>query len=203
MLVIHNTIVKLTHSDQSRINGAKSRGPTTPEGKARSSRNAFKHGRYANNAVVLTNEDPGAFEELIAAYIQRLRPADPIEMRLTRELASIDWRLARILALDTRLLDHEMHVQSPALDFETGAVPELTRLVLAGRTLVDKSRFPNYLSERETKLIFARQTTLRALESLRNHYPRAEPADEIEPPPPLNPEFELPNEPESNPAVPA
>ena len=104
--------------------------------------NAFKHGRYANNAVVLANEDRGAFDELVAAYVQRIRPADPVEMRLTREIASVDWRLARILALDTRLLDHEMDVQAPGLELESGELPQLTRLLLAGRTLVDKSRFP-------------------------------------------------------------
>ena len=89
--VRHNTYMSTnSHSNQSRVNGAKSRGPSTPAGKSRSSMNAFKHGRYANNAVVLTNEDCGAFEELVRAYIQRIRPVDPVEMRLTRELAYID-----------------------------------------------------------------------------------------------------------------
>jgi hypothetical protein len=200
--VSHNTFVntfKNNRSEQSRINGAKSRGPKTPAGKSRSSINAFKHGRFANNAVVLTNEDTGAFEELVAAYIRRIRPTDPVEMRLTRELASIDWRLARILALDTRLLDHEMDVQAPGLELEIGALPELTRLVLAGRTLVDKSRFPAYLAERETKLNFTREATLRTLAALRTHHPLVESSAQIQPPEPLNPEIEPRNEPESNP----
>ena len=161
--------------------------------------NSFKHGRYANNAVVLTNEDPGAFEELVQAYTHRIRPEDPIEMRLARELASIDWRLARILALDTRLLDHEMDIQAPTLRLETGTLPELTRLVLAGRTLVDKSRFPTYLAERETKLTFARRETLRALQFLRKDHPRFDPADQVQLPEPLDPENDPRNEPESNP----
>ena len=162
--------------------------------------NAFKHGRYANNAVVLMNEDSGAFDELVSAYVQRIRPMDPVEMRLTREIASIDWRLARIVALDSRLLDHEMEVQAPGLELETGNLPQLTRLVLAGRTLVDKSRFPAYLAERETKLHFIREATLRTLASLRAHHPRIEAASQLEPPQPLNPEIELPSQPESNPA---
>jgi hypothetical protein len=120
-------------------------------------------------------------------------------MRLTRELASIDWRLARIVALDTRLLDHEMDVQAPALELEVGALPELTRLVLAGRTLVDKSRFPAYLAERETKLNFTREVILRTLASLRNHHPRIEPASQLEPPQPLDPEIDLRTEPGPNP----
>jgi hypothetical protein len=186
-------------SGQSRINGAKSQGPKTLEGRARSSRNSFKHGRYANNAVVLTNEDPGAFEELVQAYIHRIRPEDPVEMRLTRELASIDWRLARILALDTRLLDHEMDVQAPTLQLENGTLPELTRLVLAGRTLVDKSRFPTYLAERETKLTFARRETLRALQSMRKDHPRFDPADQVQLPEPLDPKNDPRNKPETNP----
>ncbi len=178
----------MNRSDRSRLNGAKSRGPTTRKGKSRSSRNGFKHGRYANNAVVLSNEDRGAYQELVDAYIQRIRPLDPVEMRLTRELASIDWRLARILAIDTRLLDHEMDVQAPALALDEGTVPELTRLVLAGRTLVDKSRFPAYLAGRETKLTLARRETLRTLQSLRKDHPRSEPASQIQPPTPLDPE---------------
>lgn len=85
----------ISRSEQSRINGAKSRGPKTAEGKARSSLNAVKHGRYATNAVVLSNEDPNAFENLVARYVQRIQPADSIEYNLVRELASFDWRLAR------------------------------------------------------------------------------------------------------------
>ena len=190
-----------SRSDQSRINGAKSRGPKSSEGKARSSANALKHGRYANNAIVLSNEDRGAFEELVSAYVQRIQPTDPVEMRITRELASIDWLLSRNFAMDTRLLDHEMDIQAPSLELENGVVPELTRLVLAGRSLVEKSRFPAYLAERQAKLILARRDTLRALESLRKNYPSSVPAIQIQVPQPLNPEIDARNEPETNPSA--
>src|SRR5437879_5153365 len=147
-----------------------------------------------------SNEDRGAFEELVSAYTQRIQPVDQVEMRITRELASIDWLLSRNFAMDTRLQDHEMDIQAPSFDLENGPLPELTRLVLAGRSLVEKSRFPAYLAERQAKLILARRDTLRALESLRKNYPRSEAAAEIQPPQPLDPEIAPRNEPETNPA---
>ena len=51
------TINKLTRAEQSRINVAKSLGPITPEGKAKSSRNSLKHGFAAIVNVVLRIED--------------------------------------------------------------------------------------------------------------------------------------------------
>ena len=46
----------------SRQNGAKSRGPRTPEGKARSAQNALKHGMRALRYVVLPDEDGVEFQ---------------------------------------------------------------------------------------------------------------------------------------------
>jgi hypothetical protein len=50
----------------SRKNGAKSRGPRTVAGKARSSRNALKHGLCASKLLVVPDEDAAAFAALEA-----------------------------------------------------------------------------------------------------------------------------------------
>jgi hypothetical protein len=59
-------------SEASRRNGAKSRGPKTPEGAARSSLNALKHGLRAQRCVVLPGERASAFDALKAALLEEL-----------------------------------------------------------------------------------------------------------------------------------
>ena len=172
----------LSKSDQARINGAESRGPKTARGKQRSAQNALKHGRYAVNAIVLKNEDQAAFDELVANYVRRIQPADTVEYHLTCELASIEWRLTRIKALETRLVDHEKDIQSPAFDSAGLVVPELTRLLNAAQSIADRSKFPDSMARREAQLIRARQSTLRVLKDMRKNFPLVESCAEIVPP---------------------
>ena len=61
-------------AEASRRNGAKSNGPKTPEGKARSAQNALKHGFRAQKYIVLPCEDAAAFEALEAALMEELAP---------------------------------------------------------------------------------------------------------------------------------
>src|SRR5437870_27798 len=90
--------------DAARANGARSRGPTTPEGKAKSSQNALKHG-LLSKWIVLRDESPEGFEELRTGHIERFRPRDQVEMEIIDEMCIANWRTRRAWAMETRLID--------------------------------------------------------------------------------------------------
>jgi hypothetical protein len=94
-----------------RANGARSRGPVTPEGKQRSSRNALRHGLLAE-CVLLRDESPEAFQALLDQHLARLDPADGGELGMVEEMAASFWRLRRAWALESRMLDNEVAAQT-------------------------------------------------------------------------------------------
>lgn len=71
-------------------NAQKSTGPRTPEGKARSSRNALKHGRYASPVTAVapvSRTERDVYQRLMAEFVDRFKPGDPIERMLLERLA--------------------------------------------------------------------------------------------------------------------
>jgi hypothetical protein len=87
--------VSSARAEASRRNGAKSRGPTTPEGKARSAQNALRHGLRAEKHMVLPDEDGAEFAALEAAMVEELAPVGALQIVLARRVAVAAWRLAR------------------------------------------------------------------------------------------------------------
>jgi hypothetical protein len=77
-----------------RLNARKSTGPRTPAGKERASRNAFKHGLLAREAVI-RGEDPEEFERYREGMIEALAPAGPVEAMLAERVVGLSWRLRR------------------------------------------------------------------------------------------------------------
>ena len=77
--------VSSARAEASRTNGARSRGPKTPEGKARSAQNALKHGMRAQKHVLLPDEDAAEFATLEAALlIEELQPVGALQTVLAR-----------------------------------------------------------------------------------------------------------------------
>jgi hypothetical protein len=78
----------------SRQNGQKSKGPKSPEGKARSRFNAIKHGLKAK-LPVLPGEDPQQYQGLLDAWIADFQPRNDVEQSLIERAVTITWQLDR------------------------------------------------------------------------------------------------------------
>jgi hypothetical protein len=102
---------KLSRAEQSRVNGSKSQGPTSPEGKQNSSRNSLKHGFAAAINNVTGVEDPIQWEIHVQGFRNSFKPRCYVEQSLVDQLASINWRSARLVALETALLDAQISIQ--------------------------------------------------------------------------------------------
>jgi len=85
-------------SETSRINGAKSHGPKTPEGKAASSRNSLKHGFTASNTFILQCESIHEYHDMLAEHITIHQPGTPPEKELVEQMAIARWRIHRFVA---------------------------------------------------------------------------------------------------------
>jgi hypothetical protein len=92
------------HSAAARRNGAKSRGPVTPEGKAISSRNAMRHGLLART-VLLSNEDPNLFRHYFFLHVERFKPVGDLEMGMIEDMTACGWRMHRAMAIEKQLLE--------------------------------------------------------------------------------------------------
>ncbi len=84
----------------SRANGAKSRGPKTPEGKEISAMNSLRHGCLAK-LTVMKGEDERAFMQLSANLIHAFHPTDEHECNLVETMLICIWRRNRALAMET------------------------------------------------------------------------------------------------------
>lgn len=118
------------------------RGPSTEEGKARSSRNSLKHGLRSENPVG-PNESHEAWESYLEAWIERLAPMDDAESELAWEIAYCKWKLrasdrheqalaeARTRSVvEAKLADATLPKPSPEEELDYGA--RLNNLIDAG-----------------------------------------------------------------------
>ena len=83
-------------------NAQLSTGPSTPEGKARSSRNALTHGLTARD-LVLPAADREEYDALRAALLDDLQPQGALELELFDQLLHAAWNLRRVRRLEVDL----------------------------------------------------------------------------------------------------
>jgi hypothetical protein len=93
--------------EAARRNGAKSRGPVTDSGKQRAAQNSAKH-YLTSTALLIPGESAAELEAHFAAYRERFRPADPVELDLVDNLAFVTWRQRRLWKREAELVAEAM-----------------------------------------------------------------------------------------------
>jgi len=95
-------------SETARLNGAKSQGPKTPEGKEKSSQNAVQHGFTSQSVIVLACESQRQFDEIMNEFKEIHQPANAAELDLVEEMVACRWRIRRLWGIETFLMDAEI-----------------------------------------------------------------------------------------------
>jgi hypothetical protein len=90
--------------EANRLNAQSSTGPTSAEGKARSSLNSLSHGFYSKH-LLLPDEDPAELEMLRSSLIQSYNPEDGAELLLVERIISCQWKLRRLNNLEAKTLE--------------------------------------------------------------------------------------------------
>jgi len=81
-----------------RRNAARSCGPITPEGRARSAAAKLRHGFYSKSqevALTALGEDPREFKRRLESLLTSYQPADALEWGLVVQMARAQWRMER------------------------------------------------------------------------------------------------------------
>ncbi len=169
----------------SRSNGARSKGPVTPEGKARASRNALKHGLCAMEHLVLEDEVPQDLEDLITHFTDEVGATTEIEARLARRLAIAFWKGERAERIEVALFDAAPKIRPPHGGFQWEEADPLTTF--------DVRRF-NAIRAQQAQLGREIRNCLKELRLLRKEplLRMDEPGEALE----IEPESTLRNEPE-------
>ena len=124
-----------------RKNAQKSTGPKTDEGKAAVSKNAVKHGLFAEEAVV-TGENPADYEAYLDNFLTEMKPVGAVENMLAERFVSLAWRLMRAQRMQNQAIENfiEKEVTNP--------LPRRTRVLtchVQGIPLGDKRCLSSHL----------------------------------------------------------
>ncbi len=153
----------------SRANGAKSRGPLTPEGKAPSCQSALKHGLSAEEDV-LSIESQQDYAKIGNDLLRRYNPVDEIEMECIRVMVSCIWRRKRARQVALGAFELELDRQRPLIEQQFESVGKNIHKALAFKGSHDPNlRF--YEESLDRQLTRAK----RFLEELQSNRPEDQP----------------------------
>jgi hypothetical protein len=163
-------------SETSRINGTKSHGPKTPEGKEASSHNSLKHGFTSSKTFILHCESADEYQEFLAEHIAIHQPVTAPEKELVDQMAIARWRIRRFVAAETDLLDTEMVRNRDKVNKEFAPADSAVHLAMAIRSLADESRVLSLMSRYESRLQRVHDKAYAALRELQSKRPNHSPS---------------------------
>ncbi|HTU43693.1 MAG TPA: hypothetical protein VMF91_01435 [Bryobacteraceae bacterium] len=143
-------------------NAQLSTGPTSSDGKAKSSLNAVKTG-LTGRTVLLAGDDAAAYEAHVASFFARSQPAGDEERNLVQSLADTEWRLLRIPALEFGIYAFgrlEFGAEFPKED------AEIRKHLIEAKIFLAYQRQLNNLSIQESRLRRQREKDTAALRNL-------------------------------------
>ena len=133
----------LKQIEANRRNALKSTGPITSEGKARSCRNAIRHGLTAET-VISALEDADDYQAFEAAVTADYDAETAVERELVLRLTSVLWRLRRATGIETALFE--------TVTAENGEIEHIS----TGPTLVPGTA--DLSAQTQLRLVTARQS---------------------------------------------
>ena len=105
-----------------RVESSRAAGPVTPEGKARSSQNALRHGMRAES-LVLETESADDFAAHLARLHDELKPEPGVELQLVRTMAVASWRQMRLWEMEKMQFESPVAREESRYGSDAGATP--------------------------------------------------------------------------------
>lgn len=153
-----------------RANAQLSRGPTSPEGKDKSSLNAVKTA-LTGRTVLLPTDDAAAYEQHLRAYQDDFRPVGARECDLVQSIADTAWRLKRIPCLEAAVFA-QGHIEFA--EAFTNHAPELRASMIELQTYLKYEKQLRNLQLQESRLTRRREKELAELHRLQQERRSAE-----------------------------
>lgn len=146
-----------------RSNAQKSTGPSSPEGRAKSSLNAVKTG-LTGRTVLLPGDDAEAYKKHVQRFFDRHEPVGDDEQNLVQSLADTEWRLLRIPGLEMGI--YAIGHLEFAERFASETDETTRRALIEAQIFLAYQRQLNNLSVQERRLRSQRQQDLTDLQKL-------------------------------------
>ena len=169
--------------EANRRNAKKSTGPRSAAGKAKSSRNAVKHGLLAGRIVLADHkdEDPQQFGLLLDGLRDDYQPQSTIETMLVERLAASFWRLRRAYRFEVEAITqaNRPNPLADALDelAHLPPVPRGERILPPPHSLDCLIRYETMIDREllRTMRQFESRQRLRKIEQAPDHHAQARP----------------------------